>query len=66
MSLKSFHILFVTFTFLLSLFFLLWSKLFMEQADMVQSVIFISGIVGLIFSPLYGIYFWKKTSKIIL
>jgi hypothetical protein len=38
----------------------------MEQADLVQSVIFVSGIAGLIFSPLYGIYFWKKTAKIIL
>jgi hypothetical protein len=66
MSLKSFHILFVTFTFLLSLFFMLWSKFYMEQADLVQSVIFVSGIAGLIFSPLYGIYFWKKTAKIIL
>jgi hypothetical protein len=45
---------------------MLWSVFFMEQADTVKSVIFISGIAGLLFSPLYGFYFWKKTSKIIL
>lgn len=66
MSLKSFHIVFVTFTFLMSLFFVLWSFVWAEDVSFVTHAIGWSGIVGFILVPIYAVYFWKKASKLIL
>jgi hypothetical protein len=66
MSLKSFHIVFVTFTFLMSLFFVLWSFLWAADVSTVTQVIGWSGIAGLLLVPVYAVYFWKKSAKLIL
>lgn len=66
MSLKSFHIVFVTFAFLMSLFFIFWSFVYLDEPSSMKSLIGYSGIAGLILTPIYGIYFWKKAAKIIL
>ena len=66
MSLKSFHIVFVTFTFLMSLFFTVWSFGFAKDLSLSTSLIGWCGIAGLVLAPIYGLYFWKKSAKIIL
>lgn len=66
MSLKSFHIVFVAFTFLMSLFFVLWSFLWASDATVATQVIGWSGIAGLLLVPVYAVYFWKKSAKLIL
>jgi vacuolar-type H+-ATPase subunit I/STV1 len=66
MSLKSFHIIFVSVTFLMSLFFVLWSRLLAKDVSTITTAIGWCGIVGLVIAPLYGVYFWRKSSKLIL
>jgi hypothetical protein len=66
MSLKSFHIVFVVFTFLMSLFFAVWSFLIAKDVTPISSIIGWCGVVGLVLSPLYGIYFYKKAAKIFI
>ncbi|MBU6327444.1 MAG: hypothetical protein KGQ89_07445 [Verrucomicrobia bacterium] len=66
MSLKSFHIVFVTFTFLLSAFFTAWAFGFAEERSAFVPFIGWCGVAGLLLSPLYGVYFWKKAAKIYL
>jgi len=66
MSLKSFHIVFVTFTFLMSLFFVLWAFAWTADLSTATRAIGWSGVVGLLLVPVYAVYFWKKSSKIIL
>lgn len=66
MSLKSFHIVFITFIFLMSLFFVLWSFVWADDLSLVTYVIGWSGVAGFFLIPIYAVYFWKKTSKLIL
>ncbi len=66
MSLKSFHIVFVTFTFLMSLFFVLWSFVWVKEISFTTHVIGWCGVAGLLLVPIYAVYFWKKAAKIIL
>jgi hypothetical protein len=66
MSLKSFHIVFVTFTFLMSLFFVLWSFVWSADTSATTEIIGWCGAAGLLLVPVYAVYFWKKASHIIL
>jgi hypothetical protein len=66
MSLKSFHIVFVVFTFLMSLFFTLWSFVLAEDISFITRLIGWCGVAGLLLVPVYAVYFWKKAAKIIL
>ena len=66
MSLRSFHIVFVTVVLLMSVFFTLWGFVLSPEKGNVHTVIGICGIVGLILTPIYGIYFWNKAKNIII
>lgn len=66
MSLKSFHIIFVSITFLMSLFFVLWSRFLAQDVSTITTLIGWCGIIGLVVAPVYGVYFWRKSSKLIL
>ncbi len=66
MSLKSFHIVFVSLTFLMSLFFVLWSFVWSVDASPTTEIIGWCGVVGLILVPVYAVYFWKKAANLIL
>jgi hypothetical protein len=66
MSLKSFHIVFVTFTFLMSLFFVLWSFVWSADTSTATEIIGWCGAAGLLLVPVYAVYFWKKAANIIL
>ena len=63
MSLKSFHIVFVTFALLLSLFFVTWYFVIGIDASPMSGIVGWSGVAGLVFTPVYAVYFLKKSRK---
>ncbi len=63
MSLKGFHIVFVTVSTLLCVFLALWSfVLALEKSGMVTAL-GIVGVVGALLLPVYGIYFYRKITR---
>lgn len=65
MSLRAFHIVFITISTLLCVFMALWAFLIAESA--IAALILGSvGIAGAIALPAYGISFYRKASKILL
>ena len=67
MSLRGFHIVFITVTTLLSLFMAAWA-LFLAppSAGVVKTFVLLTGIAGAIGFPIYGVYFYRKAKKLIL
>ena len=65
MSLRAFHIVFVTVSTLLCVFMVTWAFLFAESA-IAARILGAVGVIGLIVLPIYGIYFYRKASKILL
>jgi len=65
MSLRTFHIVFVSICTLLCVFMVLWSLFFAESriAAMILGVVGALGAVGM---PVYGVCFYRKASKILL
>ena len=65
MSLRAFHIVFITICTLLCVFMAMWSFLFAEShiAALILGTVGILGAIGL---PIYGISFYRKASKILL
>lgn len=64
MSLKGFHIVFITVSTLLFGFLILWSFLSAGEADSAARAMRVSGIVGMLLLPVYGVYFLKKAKRI--
>jgi hypothetical protein len=64
MSLKGFHIVFITVSTLLFGFLIAWGLLLAEEADAVSRTMMVAGIVGLLLLPVYGVYFLKKAKRI--
>lgn len=63
MSLKGFHIVFVTVSTLLCMFLAVWSfVLTLEKSEMVTGL-GIVGVVGALLLPVYGIYFYRKITR---
>ncbi len=67
MSLRGFHIVFITVTTLLSLFLAGWA-MFLAPASggVVRSLLMVTGCAGSVVFPAYGIYFYRKAKKLIL
>lgn len=64
MSLKSFHIVFVSVSTLLCVFLALWAfKLSPESSSMITAL-GIVGIVGALVMPVYGVCFYRKAARI--
>lgn len=63
MSLRGFHIVFITVASLLFAFLVLWGFVFAEDGDSWASAMAISGIAGLLVMPLYGCYFLRKAQR---
>lgn len=65
MSIRGFHIVFVTLSTLLCLFLALWAFLWpgLEGGTLVTSL-GVVGIIGFIGLPVYGVYFYRKVRKI--
>lgn len=66
MSLRAFHIVFVTICTLLCAFFAVWAFRFASDRNEVITALGVIGVVGTIVMPIYGIYFYRKARKIFL
>jgi len=67
MSLRGFHIVFITVTTILSLFLAGWA-IFLAPASggVVRTILMVTGCSGAVLFPVYGIYFYRKARKLIL
>lgn len=64
MSLRAFHLVFVTVSTLFCAFLVLWSfGLALETSAMATALGYV-GIAGLMLMPVYGVYFLRKASRI--
>jgi hypothetical protein len=64
MSLRAFHLVFVTVSTLFCAFLVLWSfGLALESSAMATALGYV-GIAGLMLMPVYGFYFLRKASRI--
>lgn len=64
MSLRSFHIVFITVCTLLCAFLALWSFVLAPEPSAMANAFGIVGVIGIILMPVYAIAFMKKTSKL--
>lgn len=64
MSLRSFHMVFVSVCTVLFAFLALWAFLISGETSMASRVIGSVGIGGLLLMPIYGIYFLRKAKAI--
>jgi hypothetical protein len=60
MSLKGFHIVFVTVSTLLCAFLALWSFVLAPETSGMTTTLGIVGVAGALLMPVYGIYFYRK------
>lgn len=66
MSLKGFHIVFVTLTTLLCVFLALWSFVWADQPSAMTRVLGFIGVAGALGMPVYGVCFYRKACKLSL
>ena len=64
MSLKGFHIVFVTVSTLLCVFLALWAFLLAPEISRLTIGIGTVGILGALLLPVYGVYFYRKANRI--
>jgi hypothetical protein len=64
MSLKGFHIVFITVSTLLFGFMIVWGFLLAGEADAGSRAMAVSGIAGMLLLPVYGVYFLRKAKRI--
>lgn len=64
MSLKGFHIVFVTVSTLLCIFLALWAFLLAPEPSTMAFVLGIVGIAGAVIMPVYGVCFYRKITRI--
>lgn len=64
MSLKTFHLVFVTVSTLLFAFLALWSFALSPESSAMVSALGYIGIAGAILMLVYGVYFYRKARKI--
>jgi hypothetical protein len=64
MSLKGFHIVFVTVSTLLCVFLALWSFLLAPEWAGMTMALGIVGIAGALLMPVYGVCFYRKITRI--
>jgi len=63
MSLKGFHIVFVTVSTLLCMFLALWSFVLSPEKTGMVTALGIVGVAGSILMPFYGLYFYRKINR---
>ena len=64
MSLKGFHIVFVTVSTLLFVFLALWAFLYMQETSALIRTLGIIGISGTCLMPVYGVLFYRKACRL--
>lgn len=66
MSLRAFHIVFVTVSTLLFAFLALWAFVLSADRTATVTVLGVVSVAGLLGMPVYGVYFYKKVRNIVL
>lgn len=66
MSLRAFHIVFVTVSTLLFLFLAIWSFGIMIERSVTITGLGVLGVIGSLGMPVYGVYFYRKARNILL
>ncbi len=64
MSLRSFHIVFVTICMLFSAFLVLWAFVLAPEPSAMATAFGVVGVAGLFLTPVYAVYFLKKAAKL--
>ena len=64
MSLKGFHIVFVTVSTLLFVFLALWAFLYMQETSALIRTLGIIGISGTCLMPVYGVLFYRTACRL--
>lgn len=64
MSLKGFHLVFVTVSTLLCVFLALWSFVLASEKSGMVTALGIVGVAGALLMPVYGVYFYRKITRI--
>jgi len=64
MSLKGFHIVFVSVSMLLFVFLILWGFVLSPEKSSLAMAMGVTGIVGTLLMPVYGVYFIRKARRI--
>jgi hypothetical protein len=64
MSLKSFHIVFVSVSTLLCVFLALWSFLLTRESSTMITSLGVVGVLGALGMPVYGVCFYRKAARI--
>ena len=64
MSLKGFHLVFVTVSTLLCAFLALWAFVLAPEKSSMATALGIVGVVGALLMPVYGVYFYRKITRI--
>jgi hypothetical protein len=64
MSLKGFHIVFVSLCLALFTFMVLWGFLLAPERGVFATSVAVAGIAGVLLTPVYGIYFLRKARRI--
>ncbi len=63
MSIKGFHIVFVTVSTLLFLFLALWSFFIASESSATLKILGITGVIGSVIMPIYGVCFYRKITR---
>ncbi len=66
MSLRAFHIVFVTVSTLLFLFLAVWAFGLTREESVTVTGLGVLGVIGSLGMPAYGIYFYRKARNILL
>ncbi len=64
MSLRSFHIVFVSICALLSVFLIVWGIYLAPDLSSTSIITIAVGVIGLLLTPIYGVYFLRKAAKL--
>lgn len=64
MSLKGFHLVFVSVSLLLFAFLTLWGFFLTEERSTTATALGVTGVIGLLLTPVYGVYFLRKARNL--
>lgn len=64
MSLKGFHIVFVSVSMLLFSFLIVWGFALAPEKTTLTTAMGVTGVVGTLLMPVYGVYFLRKARRI--
>ena len=66
MSLRAFHIVFVTVSTLLFAFLAVWAFAFATDRTATITALGVTAVIGTLVMPVYGVFFYRKVRKILI